>query len=359
MTSKALREGGGLRRGAVQPGLGSEAPGRRARRDRGVREGQGRGPRRERLERAAGAHVEALWHIADLAAAAGDTAAAAAAFEKVAAPCRQRPAPSGQARRRARSRLRTTRRRWRTTSEAHRAYPADTHTLAWLGTFHARCERFERRAGSLTRRGRARPPPRAPSGAWPRRAARAQERRRDAALRRYDDARRVPGRRGVPPAPRARLRGPRHGRGRQEVRREAARHGARAGAKESARPETTGARKRPSSPSRRRRARQPETTRVHSADVPAPASPSPLDRSRSGMSEDEWGCGPGVAGDVAERGGPRRNASLTFFFSIYLTQDYGGSLRLLFPTIIVPYDYSSRAHAAEDGNACAAWSPGR
>jgi hypothetical protein len=25
------------------------------------------------------------------------------------------------------------------------------------------------------------------------------------------------------------------------------------------------------------------------ADVPAPASPSPLDRSRSGMSEDEWG----------------------------------------------------------------------
>ena len=28
---------------------------------------------------------------------------------------------------------------------------------------------------------------------------------------------------------------------------------------------------------------------THSADVPAPASPAPLDRSRSGMSEDEWG----------------------------------------------------------------------
>ena len=175
----------------------------------------------------AGAHVEALWHIADLRAAAGDTAAAAAAFEKVAARVANDPrllARLGDAHAEASDDQKAL----AYYEEAHRAYPADTHTLAWLGTFHARCERFEKACGFFDLAAESAPPA-ARQVAPGRGELHAQERRRRrGAAAGYLAMRRVPGRRGVPPAPRARLWGPRHGRGRQEVRREAARGGARA-----------------------------------------------------------------------------------------------------------------------------------
>ena len=143
--------------------------------------------------------------------------------------------------------------------EAHRAYPADTHTLAWLGTFHARCERFEKACGFFDLAAESAPP--AARAKW-RLAAASCARKSgagDAALRRYLAM---------------------HAEFPDDV--ECLRHLAHVcgdlGMDEDAKQYAA-----------KLRAAAARGSRRPGADVPAPASPSPLDRSRSGMSEDEWG----------------------------------------------------------------------
>ena len=236
----------------------------------------------------AGAHVEALWHIADLRAAAGDTAAAAAAFEKVAARVANDPrllARLGDAHAEASDDQKAL----AYYEEAHRAYPADTHTLAWLGTFHARCERFEKACGFFDLAAESAPP--AARAKW-RLAAASCTRKSgagDAALRRYlamhaefpDDV--------------ECLRHLAHVCGDLGMDEDAKQYAAKLRAAERARSERIGETRddgRAETPVVSVEAEAARGSRrliTHSADVPAPASPSPLDRSRSGMSEDEWG----------------------------------------------------------------------
>jgi len=229
----------------------------------------------------AGAHVEALWHIADLRAAAGDAAAAAAAFEKVAARVANDPrllARLGDAHAEASDDQKAL----AYYEEAHRAYPADTHTLAWLGTFHARCERFEKACGFFDLAAESAPP--AARAKW-RLAAASCARKSgagDAALRRYlamhaefpDDV--------------ECLRHLAHVCGDLGMDEDAKQYAAKLRAAERARSERIGDVKE-SAPVVSVDAEAARGSRRPGADVPAPASPSPLDRSRSGMSEDEWG----------------------------------------------------------------------
>ena len=173
--------------------------------------------------------------------------------------------------------------------EAHRAYPADTHTLAWLGTFHARCERFEKACGFFDLAAESAPP--AARAKW-RLAAASCTRKSgagDAALRRYlamhaefpDDV--------------ECLRHLAHVCGDLGMDEDAKQYAAKLRAAERARSERIGETRddgRAETPVVSVEAEAARGSRrliTHSADVPAPASPSPLDRSRSGMSEDEWG----------------------------------------------------------------------
>jgi intraflagellar transport protein 88 len=198
-------------------------------------------------------HVEALYHIADLCDVAGDARAAVTCFEKVAARVANDPgvfARLGDAH----AKNSDDQKALSYYQEAHRAFPCDVDVLAWLGTFHARCERFEKACGFFDKAAESSAARRARQVAARRGELRAQERRRRrGAAAVPGDARRVPGRRGVPQAPRARLRGPRHGRGRQAVRREASRRRAREREREKRRRGTRfwDPRRRPS-PSRRR-----------------------------------------------------------------------------------------------------------
>ena len=231
----------------------------------------------------AGVHVEALYQIADLCDLAGDAPAAVKAFEKVAARVAHDPgilARLGDAHAKASDDQKAL----AYYQEAHRAYPVDVDVLAWLGTFHARCERFEKACGFFDLAAESVPP--AARAKW-RLAAASCTRKSDAgdaALRRYlamhaefpDDV--------------ECLRHLAHVCGDLGMDEDAGKYAAKLRAAERARGVGEGG-----VDAKREAPVFVEAEAIRGsqgrpgADVPAPVSPSPLDRSKSGMSEDEWG----------------------------------------------------------------------
>lgn len=232
-------------------------------------------------------HVEALYHIADLCDVAGDARAAVTCFEKVAARVANDPgvfARLGDAH----AKNSDDQKALSYYQEAHRAFPCDVDVLAWLGTFHARCERFEKACGFFDKA--AESSAAAARAKW-RLAAASCVRKSgagDAALRRYlamhaefpDDVEclrhlaHVCGDLGMDEDARqyaAKLRAAEREKGSE-----------RNGGADALGPETP--------PVSFEAENVGESRRPGALGSPtAPASPSPLDRSRSGMSEDEWG----------------------------------------------------------------------
>jgi intraflagellar transport protein 88 len=233
-------------------------------------------------------HVEALYHIADLCDVAGDARAAVTCFEKVAARVANDPgvfARLGDAH----AKNSDDQKALSYYQEAHRAFPCDVDVLAWLGTFHARCERFEKACGFFDKAAESSAP--AARAKW-RLAAASCVRKSgagDAALRRYlamhaefpDDVEclrhlaHVCGDLGMD----------------EDARQYAAKLRAAEREKGSERNGGEGPASGPETPPVSFEADDVGKSRRPGAlgSPTAPASPSPLDRSRSGMSEDEWG----------------------------------------------------------------------
>ena len=231
----------------------------------------------------AGAHVEALYQIADLCDLAGDAPAAVRAFEKVAARVANDPrvlARLGDAHAKALDDQKAV----AYYEEAHRTHPVDVDILAWLGTFHARCERFEKACGFFDLAAESVPP--AARAKWCLAAASCVRKSGagDAALRRYlamhaefpDDV--------------ECLRHLAHVCGDLGMHDDAGKYAAKLRAVERARGKRNGGVDAEGEAlSVSVEADVVRGSRTPGADVSAPASPSQLDRSKSGMSEDEWG----------------------------------------------------------------------
>ena len=215
-------------------------------------------------------HVEALYHIADLCDVAGDARAAVTCFEKVAARVANDPgvfARLGDAH----AKNSDDQKALSYYQEAHRAFPCDVDVLAWLGTFHARCERFEKACGFFDKAAESSAP--AARAKW-RLAAASCVRKSgagDAALRRYlamhaefpDDV--------------ECLRHLAHVCGDLGMDEDAKQYAAKLRAAERARSERIGDVKE-SAPVVSVDAEAARGSRRPGADVPAPASPSPLNR---------------------------------------------------------------------------------
>ena len=220
-----------------------------------------------------GVHVEALYHIADMSDAAGDVSTAIACYETVVRKIGNDPnvlARLGKAR----AVLGDDQKALQYYQEAHRAYPVDVNVLVWLGTFHARCARFESARDFFDLAAQARPEARSKwllaAASCVRKSGETEE-----ALRRYLAIH------GEFPGDVECLRHLAHVCGDLGMDEDAQKYAAKLRKAERERVEKgepAGVVKKTVAPA--------AVPRMSAA---APASPSPLERSRSGVSEDEWG----------------------------------------------------------------------